>query len=87
MGLFLAGDQSGDGGQDRVQVLASAQVPSQRPPALQVAEAVLDADQLGGVGPAFGLVGGGEGGEDRQLVLPPGRPRSEDRTGGLRFRP
>src|SRR4051794_36020583 len=36
------------------------------------------------MGPAFDLVCGGEGRRDRQLVGPPGRPWSEDRTGGLR---
>jgi hypothetical protein len=30
-----------------------------------VADAVLDVDPLGGVDLAFGLVGGGEGGQDR----------------------
>ena len=65
-------------------MLASAEVPSQRPPVLQVADAVLDADPLGRVGLAFGLVGGGEGWWDRQLVLPPGRPRSDHRAGGWR---
>ena len=29
----------------------------------------------------------GDGGEDRQLILPPGRAWSEDRTGGLRAQP
>jgi hypothetical protein len=44
---------------------------------------VLDADLLRRVSPAFGLVCRGEGGEDRDLVLPSGRPRREDRAGGL----
>jgi hypothetical protein len=48
-----------------------------------VADAVLDADLLRRVSPAFGLVCRGEGGEDRDLVLPSGRPRREDRAGGL----
>jgi hypothetical protein len=64
-GSFLAGDQSGDRTQDRVEVLASAEVTRQGPPVLQVADAVLDADPLRRMGPAFGLVGGGEGGRDR----------------------
>ncbi len=45
---------------------------------------MLDADPLGRVSPAFGLVRRGDRGEDRQLIFPPGRPRSDDRTGGLR---
>jgi hypothetical protein len=64
-GLFRAGDRSGDRAQDGVEVLASAEVASQGPPVGQVAVAVLDADPLGGVGLACGLVGGGEGGRDR----------------------
>jgi hypothetical protein len=52
-----------------------------------VADAVLHANPLRGVSPAFGLVRRGDGGEDRDLVLAPGRPRSEDRTGGLRAQP
>src|SRR5215218_9888785 len=55
-GSFLTGDQSGDRGKDRVQVLASAEVARQGPPVLQVADAVLDTDPLPGVGLAFGLV-------------------------------
>ena len=43
-GSFLAGDQSGDRAQDRVQVLASAQVMRQGPPVPQVADAMLHAD-------------------------------------------
>jgi hypothetical protein len=82
-GSFLAGDQSGDRTQDGVEVFASAEVTREGPPVLQVADAVLDADPLGRVSPAFGLVRRGDGGEDRDLVLPPGRPRSEHRTGGL----
>ena len=35
------------------------------------------------VSPAFGLVCRGDGGEDRDLVPPPGRTWSEDRAGGL----
>jgi hypothetical protein len=62
---FLAGDQSSDRAQHGVEILASAEVPRQRSPVLQVADAVLDADLLCGVGLAFGLVGGGEGGHDR----------------------
>jgi hypothetical protein len=42
---------------------------------------VLDADPLRRMGPAFGLVRGGEGGRDRQLVLPPSRPRGVSRWG------
>jgi hypothetical protein len=83
-GSFLAGDQSGDRGQDGVQVFASAEVASQGSPVLQVADAVLDADSLGRVSSAFGLVRRGESGRDRQLVLPSGPSRGEDRTGGLR---
>jgi hypothetical protein len=49
-----------------------------------VADAVLDADPLGRMSSAFGLVCRGDRGADRQLVFPPGRPRGEDRTGGLR---
>src|SRR3712207_4034158 len=82
-GSFLAGDQPGGGAQHGVGVVASAEVPGQGPPVLQVADAVLDADPLGRVSSAFGLVCRGEGGWDRQLVLPPGRPRSDDRTSGL----
>jgi hypothetical protein len=52
-----------------------------------VADAVLHADPLGRVSSTFGLVRGGDGGEDRDLVLPPGRPRSDDRTGGLGAQP
>jgi hypothetical protein len=48
-----------------------------------VADAVLNADPLRGVGLVFGLVRGGEGGGDRWLVLPPGRPRGEHRNDGL----
>jgi hypothetical protein len=79
----LAEDQSGDRAQDAVEVFASAEVTRQGPLALQVADAVLHADPLGRVSPAFGLVRSGEGGRDRQLVLPPGRARSDHRTDGL----
>ena len=65
-------------------MLASAEVTGQGPPVLQVADAVLDADPLRRVSSAVGLVRRGDGGEDRDLVLPPGRPRSEHRAGGLR---
>ena len=82
-GSFLAEDQSGDRTQDGVEVFASAEVTGQSPPVPQVADAVLDADPLGRVGLAFGLVGGGDGGRDWNLVLPPGRPWSDDRAGGL----
>ncbi len=51
-GSFLAGDQSGDRGQDRVQVLASAEMTGQGSPVLQVADAVLDVESLCGVSPA-----------------------------------
>ena len=64
--MFVLGeDQSGDRGQDRVQVLASAEVPRQSPPVGQVADAVLHADPLRRMGLAFGLVDRGEGGRDR----------------------
>jgi hypothetical protein len=66
-------------------MLAPAEVTGQGPSVLQVADAVLDADPLGGVDLAFGLVGGGEGGQDRQLVSPR-RPWSDQSTGGLRAR-
>ncbi len=44
---------------------------------------MLDADALGCMRLAFGLVRGGDGGEERDLVLPPGRPWGEHRAGGL----
>src|SRR3712207_833507 len=62
-GSFLAGDQSGDRRQHRLQVLASAEVARQGPPVLQVADAVLHADPLRRVSSAFGLVRRGDGGE------------------------
>src|SRR3712207_4783314 len=86
-GAGLAGDQSGDRGEHRLQVLASAEVPGQGSPVLQVADAVLHADPLRRMSPAFGLVRRGNGEEDRDLVLPPGRPRGEDRTAGLGAEP
>ena len=86
-GSFLAGDQSGDGPQHRVEVLTSAEVSGQGPPVLQVADAVLHADALRRVSPAFGLVRRGDGGKDRNLVRPPGRPQSEHRAGGLGAQP
>jgi hypothetical protein len=43
-GSFLAGDQSGDRGQDGIEVLASAEASGEGSPVLQVADAVLDAD-------------------------------------------
>ena len=46
-------------------MLASDEVTPQGSPVLQVADAVLDVNSLSGVGLAFGLVGGGEGGRDR----------------------
>jgi hypothetical protein len=52
-----------------------------------VADPVPDADSLHRMGSAFGLVRRGEGGRDRQLVLPPRLPWSDDRTGGLRAQP
>jgi hypothetical protein len=61
-GSFLAGDQAGDCGQDRVEVLASAEVSGQGSSVLQVADAVLDADSLRRVSSAFALVCRGEGG-------------------------
>ncbi len=81
-GSFLAGGQSGDRAQHRLEVLSSAEVTGQSAPVLQVADAVLDANPLRGVGPTFGLVGRDDGGEDRDLVLPPGRPRGDHGTGG-----
>ena len=45
---------------------------------------MLDADSLREMGRAFGLVGSGEGGQDRKPVPPAGRPWSDDRTSGLR---
>ena len=64
-GSSLAGDRSGDGAQDGVEVVASAEVSGPGPPVGQVAVAVLHADPLDGVGLACGLVRGGEGGRDR----------------------
>ena len=64
-GAFLAGDQSGDRGQHRVEVLAPPEVPGQGPPVLQVADAVLHADPPCRMGLAFGLVDGGESGQAR----------------------
>ena len=55
---FLAGDQSGDRGQHRLEVVALAEVTQVGPPITQVADAVLDADPLGGTGLAFGLPAG-----------------------------
>jgi hypothetical protein len=86
-GSFLAGYQSGDRTQDGVEVFASAEVTREGSPVLQVADAVLDPDALGRVSPAFRLVCRGDGGEDLDLVLPPGRPRSDDRAGGLGAQP
>ncbi|HST97667.1 MAG TPA: hypothetical protein VLJ85_08460, partial [Geodermatophilus sp.] len=64
-GLLLAGDQSGDRGEDRVEMLPSAEVARQGPPVLQVADAVLDADPLRRMGPrsascAAGMVEAGK---------------------------
>jgi len=64
-------------------VLPAAEVPRQGPPVIQVADAVIDADPPRRMSPAIGFVRGGEGGRDRWLVLPPGRPRSEHRNDGL----
>jgi hypothetical protein len=64
-------------------MFASAEVTGQGPPVLRVADAVLRADSLRRVSPAFGLVRRGDGGKDRELVLPAGRARGDDRTGGL----
>ena len=61
--MFLTGDESGDCAQDHVEVVTSAEVTSQGPPVLQVADAVLDADALRRVSPAFGLVRRGDGGK------------------------
>jgi len=83
-GSLLAGEQSGDRTQHRVEVLPAAEVPRQGPPVLQVADAVLDADPLSRVSPTFAPVRRGESGRDRQLVLPPGPSRGDHRTGGLR---
>jgi hypothetical protein len=60
---LLAGGQSGDRPQNGVEMLASAEVTGQGPPGLQVADAVLHADPLRGVGPAFALVRRGGGGK------------------------
>ncbi len=65
MASFLFGDQSGHRVQHRVEMLAAAEVTGRGSPVLRVADAVLDADPLCGVGLAFGLVRGGEGGRDR----------------------
>jgi hypothetical protein len=46
-GSFLTGDESGDRGQDGVEMLASAAVAREGPAVLRVADAVLDADPLG----------------------------------------
>ena len=64
-GAFLAGDQSGDRGQHRLQVFSSAEVSGQGSPVLQVADAVLHADPPCRMGLAFGLVDGGESGQAR----------------------
>ena len=64
-GSFLTGDQSGDRGKDRVEMLASAEVARQGPPVLQVADAVLHADPLCRVSPAVGLVRRSKRGQDR----------------------
>ena len=64
-GSFLAGDQSVDRAQHRVQVLPSAEVTRQRPPVPQGVDATLHTDPLGRVGPTFGLVRRDEGGHDR----------------------
>jgi hypothetical protein len=81
-GSFLTGDQAGDRGRDRVEMLASAEVARQGAPVLQVADAVLRADSLRRMSPAFGLVRRGDGGKEGQLVLSPVRPRGDDRAGG-----
>ena len=60
-GSFLAGDQSGHDAQHGVEMPALAEVARQGPPVGQLAGAVLDADPLGRVDLAFGLVRGGEG--------------------------
>ncbi len=69
---FLAGDHSGGRAQHGVEVVALAEVSGQDPSVLQVADAVLDADPLQCVSPAFGLVCRSDGGQDRQLALQPG---------------
>ena len=61
-GSLLAGEQSGDRTQHRVEVLPAAEVPRQGPPVLQVADAVLDADPLSRVSPTFAPVRRGESG-------------------------
>ena len=68
-GSFLAGDQSCDRAQHRVEVIPSAEVTRQGPPVLQVADAVLDTDPLRRVSPAFRLVRRGDRGQDRVQVL------------------
>jgi hypothetical protein len=50
------GQQSGDGLDDVAHVLAAAEVAGQRPPVLQVGDAVLDTDTAGGVCLALSLV-------------------------------
>ena len=67
-GSFLAGHQSGDRTQHRVEVLPAAEVPRQGPPVLQVADAVLDADPPRRMSPAIGFVRRGDGG--RSTVQP-----------------
>ncbi len=52
-----------------------------------MADAVLDADAVGRMSPAFCLVRRGHGGKDRDLILPPGRARGEHRTGGVGAQP
>ena len=67
-GSFLAGDQSGDRTQHRVEVLPAAEVPRQGPPVLQVADAVLDADPPRRMSPAISFVRRGDG--ERSTVQP-----------------
>jgi hypothetical protein len=62
-----------------------AELASQGPPVLQVADAVLDAESLRRVSPAFGLVRRATAGKTGIWFLPSGRPWGEGRTGGLRL--
>jgi hypothetical protein len=72
-GSFLAGEQPGDREQERVQVLASAEVAGQGPPVGQVPDAVPDAEPHRRVSRAFGTMRRDDGEQGRRLILPPGR--------------
>jgi hypothetical protein len=65
-------------------VVASAEVTRQCPPGLQVADAVLDADPLGGLGLAFAACVAATAGRAGSWLVRPGRPWGDDRAGGLR---